>query len=532
MSEERGTRFERRALLKVGGLAGLALVLPVRLRPTSLDIAGSQALAAEGRRRFRRKLPIPRVITDAQIELPMRRAKVRLRPGRKTTMWTYDGTFPGPTIRRPAGEQTQVTFVHELPPKAGELSVHLHGGHNRSDDDGQPGGLTASHPQSLYCDISGGLSARESGNKLLIPPGGQRTYTYDLMEGGAPERAAFQWYHDHRLDHTAPNIWRGLAGMWIIDDDFDAALPLPAGNRDLALMIAERTLNRRNRLKNPFKHEAHAPNDGVLGRCVLVNGAHLPHHHVSAQRYRLRVLNASHFRAYNLELAGGVRMTQIATEAGLMPAPVKRRRVLIGPGERVELVVDFARFAGKRVVLRSVRRRGKKGRKRGSRAYEGPLMQFRVGKRKPDDTSVPATLRPLPGWVADAPAEPQRTWTLTVGSGLRPRWLINGRTFDPGRSDAFPELDTTETWELHNKTSVAHLMHMHHTDWYMLSRNGKLPRPWERCLKETFFLEPGDRIIVAGHFSDYTGKYVIHCHMLDHEDHGMMTQFEVVEPEP
>jgi FtsP/CotA-like multicopper oxidase with cupredoxin domain len=214
-----------------------------------------------------------------------------------------------------------------------------------------------------------------------------------------------------------------------------------------------------------------------------------------------------------------------------MPAPVKRRRVLIGPGERVELVVDFARFAGERVVLRSVRRRGKKGRKRGSRAYEGALMQFRVGQRKPDDTSVPTTLRPLPEWVAEAPAEPQRTWTLTVGTGLRPRWLINGRTFDPGRSDAFPELGTTETWELHNKTSVAHLIHMHHTDWYMRSRNGKAPRPWERCLKETFFLDPGDRVIVAGHFSDYSGKYVIHCHMLDHEDHGMMTQFEVVEPQ-
>jgi spore coat protein A len=531
MSGERGTRFERRALLKAAGLAGLVALVPVRLRPSRLDFSAPRALAAT-RKRFRRRLPIPRVITDAQIEIRMRKAKVRLRPGRKTPMWTYDGTFPGPTIRRPAGEQTQVTFVHELPPKAGELSVHLHGGHNRSDDDGQPGGLTASQPKSLYCDISKGLSPREAGNDLLIPPGGRRTYTYDLIEDGAPERAAFQWYHDHRLDRTAPNIWRGLAGMWIIDDEFDASLPLPAGDRDLPLMIAERGLNRRNRLKNPFRHEAHAPDDGVVGRYVLVNGAHLPHHRVSARRYRLRLLNASHFRAYNLELAGGVRMTQIATEAGLMPAPVKRRRVLIGPGERVELIVDFSRFAGERVVLRSVRRRGKKGRKRGSRAYEGPLMQFRVGKRKPDDTSVPATLRQLPDWVDEASPAPQRTWTLTVGSGLRPRWLINGRTFDPARSDASCELDTTETWELHNKTSVAHLIHMHHTDWYMLSRNGKAPPRWERCLKETFFLDPGERVVVAGHFSDYTGKYVIHCHMLDHEDHGMMTQFEVVEPEP
>ncbi len=93
-----------------------------------------------------------------------------------------------------------------------------------------------------------------------------------------------------------------------------------------------------------------------------------------------------------------------------------------------------------------------------------------------------------------------------------------------------PKLGTTETWELHNATKVAHLLHMHHTDWYMLSRNGKQPQPWEECLKETFFLDPGDRVVVAGHFSDFTGKYVIHCHMLDHEDHGLMSQFEVVAP--
>ena len=109
-----------------------------------------------------------------------------------------------------------------------------------------------------------------------------------------------------------------------------------------------------------------------------------------------------------------------------------------------------------------------------------------------------------------------------------PSWLVNGKTFDPARSDAFPKLGTTETWELHNRTAVAHSIHMHHTDWYMLSRNGKRPKAWERCLKETFLLDPEERMVVAGHFADFTGKYAIHCHMLDHEDHGLMSQFEVV----
>jgi FtsP/CotA-like multicopper oxidase with cupredoxin domain len=526
---EQGARFGRRALLGAGAAAALTLLSPVRPRSGGLGLPGPAQAWAKKLRPFRSRLAIPPVITDAAIEIEMREARIAVLPGRKTKMWTYDGSFPGPTIRRPAGQPTEVTFVHRLPASAGELTVHLHGGHNRSADDGQPGGLTAAQPRALYCDIDGDLSPRQSGNDLLIAPGARRTYRFDGIEDGAPERGSFQWYHDHRLERTAANVWRGLAGMWIVDDEFDAALPLPRGRRDIPLMISDRSFDRRNQLTDPFGAAAGAPDDGTTGRVVLINGRPLPHHRVSATRHRLRVLNASHFRSYNLALSNGAAMTQIATESGLMPRPVRRRRVLIGPGERVELIVDFASARGRRVELVSVAR-ANGPRKLGSTAYTGPLMQFRVGERAPDDSSVPATLRPLPDWVAAAPQRAQRSWRFTVGSGLRPRWLINGNAFDPARVDARPELDTTETWELHNQTSVGHLIHMHHTDWCLLSRNGRAPKPWEACLKETFFLDPGDRVLVAGHFSDYTGKYVIHCHMLDHEDHGLMGQFEVVEP--
>ena len=476
--------------------------------------------------RFKAPLRIPPVLTAAQIEIEMREAKVAVVAGRKTKMWTYAGSFPGPTIRRPAGEPTEVTFVHNLPAKAGELTVHLHGGHNRSSEDGQPGGLTRGQPRALYCDISRRLDPVQSGTDLLIAPGARRTYTYDLMEGGAPERAAFQWYHDHRLERTARNVWRGLAGMMIIDDELDASLGLPGGERDLPLMIADRSLDKRNQLTDPFDSAAHAPNDGIVGRLALVNGIHLPHLEVDAARYRVRILNAANFSLYNLELSNRSAMAQIATESGLMPAPVSRRRALIGPGERIEVVLDFTRLAGKRVVLQSAKRKGAGG--IASKTHVGPLLEFRVGARADDPSAVPPALRALPGWVAEASPNPQRKWEFTISKGLIPSWLVNGKTFDPARSDAFPKRDTTETWELHNRTAVAHLIHMHHTDWYMLSRNGKQPPSHERCLKETFLLEPGDRIVVAGHFADYTGKYVIHCHMLDHEDHGLMSQFEVV----
>src|SRR5207253_2823719 len=120
-------------------------------------------------------------------------------------------------------------------------SVHLHGGHNRTQFDGQPGGLTKRQPRSLFCDIPGGLSAREQGNDFLLEPGGRKTYVYDLTEGGRPERGSFQWYHDHRLDRTAPHVWKGLAGMFIVDDAFEAELALPEGERDLPLMICDRS---------------------------------------------------------------------------------------------------------------------------------------------------------------------------------------------------------------------------------------------------------------------------------------------------
>jgi spore coat protein A len=434
-------------------------------------------------------------------------------------------------VRRRAGQRTRVTFRHELPAAAGELSVHLHGGHNRTQFDGQPGGLTKSQPVSYFCRIPRGLSPRESGNDLLLAPGERKTYVYDLREDGGPERAAFQWYHDHRLDRTSPHTWRGLAGMWIVDDELEDSLPLPRGDRDIPLMIADREFDRRNQLTNPFVGGLQPPADGIAGHCVLVNGAFMPHHEVGARRYRLRILNVSSFRSYNLQLSNGAPMVQIGSDSGLMPKPIRRGQILIGPAERVEVIVDFAGAGGESVELRSGPHGGRDP--DGARAYVGALMQFRVGQgRLPDRTRIPRRLRPLPEWVVKAkrrdPSRTDHTWELTVGGLFKTTWLINGRTFNPARADAFPKLGTSELWEIVNRTAVAHVMHLHHSDWYLLTRDGKKPPPWEECLKDTFFVYPGERIVLAGHFADYAGKFVIHCHMLDHEDHGLMSQFEVV----
>ncbi|HET9153043.1 MAG TPA: multicopper oxidase family protein [Solirubrobacterales bacterium] len=472
-------------------------------------------------------MPIPPVLDGDHIHIPIREAEQQILPGPRTRLWTFGGSFPGPTVRRRAGRRTRVTFHHELPEEVGELSVHLHGGHNRTQFDGYPGGLTKSQPTSFYCHIPRGLSPRQSGNEFLLEPGGRKTYVYDLIEDGRPERAAFQWYHDHRLDRTALHSWKGLAGMWIVNDELEEALPLPRGERDLPLMVADRTFDRHNQLIDPFT-DKRPPADGILGASVLVNGAYMPHHRVDPCRYRLRILNVSGFRSYNLQLSNGAPLVQIASDSGLMPKPVRRREILIGPAERVEVIVDFAGMAGEAVELRSSKRHPGPD-PEGARTYGGALMQFRVSShRVADATRVPRHLRPLPEWARKAGRKPDHRWEITIAGFFKTTWRINGRTFNPAHVEVKPRLGTTQTWELVNKTDVAHMMHLHHTDWYLLERNGEKPPPWEDCLKETFFLFPNEKILVAGHFSDYTGKFVVHCHMFDHEDHGLMSQFEVV----
>ena len=239
--------------------------------------------------------------------------------------------------------------------------------------------------------------------------------------------------------------------MWIVDDEVDASLGLPDGDRDIPLMICDRSLQAPT-TSSPTRSAASAatrPTTASTGNYVLVNGAHLPRHRVEGRRHRLRILNASQFRSYNLALSNGAPMTQIATEGGLMPKPLKRKRILVGPGERVEVVVDFGDFPHRDVELVSVRRRDGETQPRleGLRgaADAVPRRQARARPRR----RARARCGRCPDWVSDAPAAPQHTWEIGI-DGFQ--WVINGRTYDPGYADHHPVIDTTETWRLKNKT--------------------------------------------------------------------------------
>jgi FtsP/CotA-like multicopper oxidase with cupredoxin domain len=514
----------RRGFLQaVGG--GLLGGLSRRVGAGALGV-GALALtkgsAAAGPGDFRSPLRTPPVLTGSHITLVAKEALVQVLPGTPTRMWTFNGVFPGPVIRRPSGKPVRVTVKHRLPASAGTLTIHHHGAHATPSEDGQP-------------EVN------------VIKPGGQRTYTYGLMEDGVPERAAFQWYHDHSHFRTTRNVWRGLAGMFIIEDAVDSALPLPKGAFDIPLLLTERSFEPgTNQLVEDFvtytgdplspappgAGGGYPPNDDLFGAHLLVNGTERPYLDVQPRKYRFRLLNASPFRPYNLSLSDGRALTQIATESGLIPRPLSRKEILFGPGERVEVVIDFAPSAGKSIVLRT-----------GHLSAPGPvpatgpgvgdLMEFRVSRRSVRDRAkVPAALRPLPAWVRQASSSVDRVWAFGVGVDAQGRaaWTINGQAFDHKRVDAHPELGAIETWMLVNTspTATSHYIHIHDVDWKVLSRNGSPPPVGEDALKETFRLDPGEVVVVAGKFSDHLGHYMLHCHMLAHEDHGMMTVFEVV----
>jgi len=459
--------------------------------------------------KFEQALRIPKVLTGRDITIPMRRERVQVMPtGPKTWMWTYGGSFPGPTIKRPTGSMTKVTFVNDLPAGAGSMTVHQHGGHQSSADDGQP-------------------------TRFLIPIGGRRTYTYPLRDAGEPQPAAFRFYHDHRMDRTAENNWRGLQGMFLVTDERERRLGLPHGAYDVPLHLTDRSFTADNQLTDPFPgHDMHdwltgpqaPPNDATVGKRILVNGQFAPYLRVKPGLYRLRVLNASTFSAYDLALSNGRSFAQIGTGTALLPRPVDRKDVLLGPAQRADVVVDFRGMRGQDVILSTVPRTDTRN---GTGSRSAAIMQFRVRGTARQQSRVPERLRPVP--ALDVPQKVEKVWTFGLTKdGHGTFWSVDGKMFDPDRVDHRVRQGSVERWRLRNTSDMTHYVHLHEEEWRTVSRNGRPPLPWERGFEDTWRLDPGEYVDVAARFTDHPGLFMVHCHMLDHEDHGMMAQFEVV----
>ena len=504
-------RLSRRELLRLAG-AGACLSGPgcMAPRPEMKVLRSHAPLPAP----FSVPLPIPPIArpvkSDASAdfyEIEVRPATARILPGLDTAIWGYDGIFPGPTIEARSGRKISLLLKNRL---LVPIVHHLHGGRNAPESDGYPTDLVL--PESGF--------ATRPHDPLARIAHGRKEYVF-----ANSQRAATLWYHDHRMDFTGAQVWRGLAGLYIIRDGEEERLPLPRGAREVPLIICDRSFAADGSLRYPALDPAlvstpgveHEFAGGVMGDVILVNGAPWPRFEVAAAKYRFRILNASNARRYELELdppPGGTAILQIGSDGGLLPAPIAQRTLRIAPAERFDVVVDFSRLApGAHLALIN-------------RAASGParnVMRFDIARTERDESAVPAVLSPG--------VPPQRRHAVTTrefdfgfqrsGHG----WTINGKPFEPSRMDARPRLDSVEIWRL--KTDFSHPLHLHLVHFQVLSHSGR-PAPYDAGWKDTLDLGPGQAAEILVPFSGYRGRYVFHCHNLEHEDMGMMGNFEVV----
>jgi spore coat protein A, manganese oxidase len=429
-------------------------------------------------------LAIPPVLKPSRMKdgrdlytLTMRAADAQILSDKSTPIWGFNGRFPGPIIKVTKGEPVVVRQINHL--KSGK-TIHLHGGHVTSGNDGGP------------------LDS--------IPPGAHKDYHYPNKQ-----EAATLWFHDHTHHSTSRNVHKGLAGLYIIEDPDERDLNLPRGKYDIPLILQDRSFNN----DGSFKFKDHK--DEVLGDIYLVNGRPIPHFKVANRKYRFRILNASNSRGYNLGLDMPLPLTQIASDGGLLPGPVMQPSIPLWPGERAEIVIDFSTLpVGTSLTLQDQPEADPLGAK--------PIIRFDVDREEDDPSSLPTTLRPIEALPA---ADKERSFELRLDATTGD-WLINGKTFSHHRVDARPKLGSVEVWTFNNISALTHPMHIHLVMFQVLDRNGVPAMGGETGWKDTVAVGSGEDVRVAMRFQDYGGKYVFHCHNLAHEDHGMMGLMKVV----
>jgi spore coat protein A len=522
---EGGSRLKisRSSFLKMGLMAGAGLALPLGTLSIPVSrLAASSSVRSPSVTPFEVPLPIPQILKPVRTgagtdyyEITQRVGRQEILPGLKTEVWGYDGVFPGPTIEARSGRHMVIRQWNELPVP---VSTHLHGGKTPPESDGYPTDLI------LPKGHGHGSSAHTGHNSV----GGHSHFFKDYRYPN-DQRAATLWYHDHRMDFTGPQVYKGLAGMYILRDEVEDSLPLPRDEKEVPLVIADRTFNEDGSLYYPSidpslmgEPGTLAPAiNGMFGDTILVNGAPWPYLEVSNTRYRFRILNASNARFYNLALdpppPGGEPFVQIGSDGGLLEAPVSHDRILTSPGERFDVVVDFSRYRiGQEVTLKNLEGEGR----------TKDVMRFVVARREKEESTVPERLAPELDFPSPGEAEATRRFQFIAGGPWGGMSTINFRVFDPDRVDARPRLGSTEVWGFHSDQD--HPIHLHLVHFEVISRNGGSPAPWDVGWKDTVLMRAGDDVRIAARFSGYQGKYVFHCHNLEHEDMMMMANFEVV----
>jgi Putative multicopper oxidases len=435
----------------------------------------------------------------------------------RVPMWTYGGSFPGPTLRARRDQPLLVDWINALPDRHFlPIDHHLAGC-----GPGVPEVRTVAH-------LHGGRTpARYDGDPMhWILPGQRSRFRYPNGQD-----AATLWYHDHAMGIDRLNIYAGLAGFYLLGDAIEDALDLPSGEFELPLHLCDRLFTPGGAL--------HYPTSGIPGRpwvpevfgdAVLVNGRLWPYHSVRPRAYRLRLLNGANARFFNLDF-DGLPVWQIGSDQGLLGAPVPLRRLLLAPAERADLVIDFGAAGGRDITLRS---------------GALPVLQFRVARGGGPAWTPPTRLAPFRR-LAAGQARRHRPLTLDEyehRDGEPMEMLLNATPWSAPVTET-PRLHDVEIWDLINLTADTHPIHLHLVRFQILERQSfdtfaykrgqglrhtappRLPGADEAGWKDVTRAYPGmvTRIIVP--FDGYTGRYMWHCHLLEHQDNTMMRPYEV-----
>ena len=441
---------------------------------------------------FDTPLPIP-PLAESTVEDGVRVFSLTAQEGQQrfiddltTPTWGYNGAFLGPTLRAERGERVAVEVHNELPETT---SVHWHGMHLPAAMDGGP--------------------------HQPIEPGGSWRPEWRI-----DQQAATLWYHPHPHGDTEEHVLRGLAGMFLIDDERSGAFGLPGeyGVDDVPVIVQDR----RFRSDGQFELDSQGNEVGLLGDVILTNGARGSVFDVTTEAVRLRLLNGSSARTYDFVVGEREPFALAATDGGLLDAPVRTDHVRLSPGERAEIVVELA--PGTERMLRSIP--PDLGNVVVPAAYGG-TQEFDVMLLR-----AASTLRPSSPLAAQfdaverySPAEADATRRFEVQNRE-----INGRRMDMGRIDEVMRLNTTEVWEVTNRDLFPHNWHVHDVQFQVVDIDGEQPPPELRGRKDTIYLEPRRVYRIIMRFEDYADEhnpYMIHCHLLLHEDEGLMSQFVV-----
>jgi blue copper oxidase len=418
-------------------------------------------------------------------------------PGFPTPVLTLNGSIPGPTIRVRMGERFKARIQNGL---AEPLVLHWHGILAPAGMDGNP--------------------------RDAVPPGGSYEVDFPVQQP-----AGTYWYHAHTDQLTAKQVYLGLAGFFIVEDPAEASLGLPQDELDVPLLIQDR-------VSNPGHTLAYSPVMdhmvlGYLGDSTTVNGVPEASLQVKRSVYRLRLLNGSNARVFKIGLGDTAKFKLIANDAGLLPAPIEVTSLLLAPGNRAEILVDFSNFPhGSTVELKSLAFDGDMT-MGSTQGQPRTLMRF-IGQHTGSGGSVPKTLVPFIGHD-HAQAKRTRQFVITMpggghgghGGGMATD-LINGLLYQMNRTDFTVPLGELEVWEFHNQADHMHPMHVHGAIFQVLSRSttSMLP-PEDRGWKDTILVYPGEVVRILIKFETYPGAFVLHCHNLEHEDGGMMLNFNV-----